>query len=211
MPIINIENVNIGSSWLSVMNKGTRDDQASTLMISYLSETQVVKSTYNYKKEVMVGGIPLALVSLYSDGDYKNYYALDIIKNFNSPDGVIDPSIEGNMPTIPANTTCTLNGNRLSLTKISDRFYLNVVPNTNPSAGEDPYTEIVIMGTPMAKTQQNELLLHENNHTINDISTNPITGRPDLIEVVIGGSPLIAGRINNKYYLIIKEISRDET
>ena len=206
MPDITIQHATIGGARLAIVNNGNRDNRASTLLISYAdtSKRVVFDHAFNYNMAATLEGIPLS-ITLYEDPDYdpsasisnhiRMFYALDIIENTIGEDQDRDPSFEGNVPTAPSDKTFTWNGNRLSASRKSERYYMNVVDTG--STGNATY-QVNLMGVPMAQGLQSELILNKTSYTTNDVD--------ELIDIRIGGVPLTAGRIGNSYYLIVSPI-----
>ena len=193
---INISEITVGSSILSVSNKGNNTERASTLITAYTNSIKY-DSEVDYKKELVLSGIPLS-VSIFFDletdpstnitSTTNTYYALDIIKLNDNP-SIVYPNI-----------TFTLNGNRLSASNIENEYYMNIVESISTLS---PSKAIVLMGIPMATNANNELFINDSNYIINDVQ--------EKFEVKIGGIPLKAGRIGNKYYLINRIILDDDT
>lgn len=202
MPDINITYATIGGARLAVVNNGDRDNFASTLLISYVNTDRAVPTTFNYNAVVTIGGVPLS-VSLYinygkdpSVGQNAMFYALDVIENTADEDPGINtnPSMEDSIiiPYDPSDRTFTWNGNRLSASKKSDRYYMNIVDSGNLGEGDSQFT---LMGVPMGQGSQNELILNRTSYTMGDIN--------EYVNIMIGGSPLTAGRIGNNYYIVV--------
>ena len=193
---INISEITVGSSILSVSNKGNNTERASTLITAYTNSIKY-DSEVDYKKELVLSGIPLS-VSIFFDletdpstnitSTSNTYYALDVIKLNDNP-SIVYP-----------NMTFTLNGNRLSASNIENEYYMNIVESISTLS---PSKAIVLMGIPMATNANNELFINDSNYTISDVQ--------EKFEVKIGGIPLKAGRIGNKYYLINRIILDDDT
>jgi len=193
---INISEITVGSSILSVSNKGNNTERASTLITAYTNSIKY-DSEVDYKKELVLSGIPLS-VSIFFDletdpstnitSTTNTYYALDIIKLNDNP-SIVYP-----------NMTFTLNGNRLSASNIENEYYMNIVESISTLS---PSKAIVLMGIPMATNANNELFINDSNYIISDVQ--------EKFEVKIGGIPLKAGRIGNKYYLINRIILDDDT
>lgn len=193
---INISEITVGSSILSVSNKGNNTERASTLITAYTNSIKY-DSEVDYKKELVLSGIPLS-VSIFFDletdpstnitSTSNTYYALDVIKLNDNP-SIVYP-----------NMTFTLNGNRLSASNIENEYYMNIVESISTLS---PSKAIVLMGIPMATNANNELFINDSNYIINDVQ--------EKFEVKIGGIPLKAGRIGNKYYLINRIILDDDT
>jgi len=204
MPDITIEHATIGGSRLAIVNNRTRDNDASTLFVSYTDKNQLVRTTFDYNIVATLGGFPLS-ISLYSDPDtdpsssinqINNFYALNIIENTLAD----DLSPDGNTPTKPSDMTVTWNGNRLSASKIDGRYYLNVVNSGNTGNAAN---QVTLMGVPMAQGRQDELILNKTDYTIYDVE--------EYSTIRIGGSPLSVGRIGNSYYLLISPIVSNES
>lgn len=204
MPDITIEYATIGGARLAIVNNGNRDNNASTLFISYADTSKIVSATFDYNMVATLEGMPLS-ISLYTDPDVDPsaainqihmFYALDIIENTETEDEEWDPSGLGNIPTNPSDRTFTWNGNRLSASKKSEKYYMNIVDSGSTGNATN---QVVLMGVPMAQGVQNELILNKTAYTMNDLD--------DTISVRIGGIPLTAGRIGNDYYLIVSPIT----
>lgn len=203
MPDITIGEIMIGSSTLAVKNNGNRDNLASTLYVSSAPRGQRINSTLSYNKELVWGGIPLTLVLLEdaitdpsAQDTIGTYYALSIIKNTNPEDVETNPSVSPVVPTSPTDRTFTLNGNRLSASKIGGRYYINIVETGSIPT---PFRPIIFRGIPMAKGGQDELVIFDSTYSINNVD--------ELVNIVIGGTSLTAGRIGNNYHLITKTIT----
>ena len=190
--IIKIQDIPVGDSRLAVSNNNDfiNQDNASTLLSSYTRLTPLQIS--NIITEIVISGIPFSIscfetpLSNPSIGGNGIFYALDVIENPNFRDAIVYPNTE----------TFVLNGNRLSMTKIDGRFYWQMEDIGSNSVFKD---NIVLSGIPLGRGNQNELILHLSDKTYGDIEK--------LKEVIIGGMALTLGRINNKYYLIIKSIN----
>lgn len=205
MPDINITYATIGGARLAVVNDSNRDNFASTLLISYVNTDRAVPITFDYNAAATIGGIPLS-VSLYinygedpSVGQNAMFYALDIIENIADEDLEIDinPSLQDNIiiPYDPSDRTFTWNGNRLSASKKSNRYYMNIVNSGDLGEGNNQFT---LMGVPMGTGIQNELIMNRTSYAISDIE--------EYVILRIGGSPLTAGRIGNNYYLVVSPL-----
>lgn len=203
MTTIQISEIKVGSGLLSVANHRNRAEAASTLIITYANSLQTFIHNTSYNKEIVIGGTPLSASLFYdpglnpSAGDTVGiYYALDIIKNNNIEDGKPDD------PSVPTTETVNmvLNGNRLSTAKINNLYYFAVIES---SATKSPFNPIIFMGMPMATNSYNELFINDSGYSLNNIQ--------EQIEVRIGGVPLHVGRIENKYYLIIKTINEKDS
>jgi len=205
MPAIPVPYATIGGARLAIINNRTRDNDASTLYISYANTTQLIKISYGYNMVASLGGMPLS-ISMYGDPDrdpsasihqITNFYTLDVIEITQDEDQPMDPSEEGNIPTEPSDRTFTWNGNRLSASKKSERYYINVVDSGHAGNATQ---EVMLMGVPMAVGVDDELILHRTDYRTRDI---------DAYETIhLGGSPLTVGRIGNNYYLVVSPILR---
>jgi hypothetical protein len=207
MPDITISYATIGGARLAITNNRTRDNDASTLFTSYADTTKAIATpatgSFGYNMVATLAGLPLS-ISLFTDPDrdpsssinqIAMFYALDIIENSDPEDSPLDPSIEGNIPTNPSDKTFTWNGNRLSASKKSERYYMNIVDSGNTGNATQ---QVILAGVPMAQGLQNELILNKTAYTTSDIDEYEIIG--------LGGSPLTVGRIGNDYYLVVSPI-----
>ncbi len=204
MSNIAIEYATIGGARLAVTNRD-RDNNAFTLVVSYVDASRYVSIATDYNMVATLGGVPLS-VSLHTDpgtdpsvSQNIMFYALDIIEDTENEDPEINvnPSEIGsiNIPTDPSDRTFTWNGNRLSASKKSDRYYINRVN----SGGVAEITKLfTLMGVPMGQGLQDELVLNKTSYVLSDIE--------EYVVVRIGGSPLTAGRIGSNYYLIVSPI-----
>jgi len=205
MPEITINHATIGGARLAVVNNRTRDNKASTLLISYASRAMRVRANYDYNMVATLAGFPLS-VSLFSDPDVdpsssinqiNNFYALDIIEQ-TRPDDLA--RLADKIPTEPSDQTFTWNGNRLSAIRKSDnRYYMNIVNSGNTGNATNIVT---LMGLPMAQGGQGELILHKTDYTIDNVD--------EYKEIGLGGSLLSVGRIGNSYYLIVSPIPPEQ-
>ena len=216
MPDITIKEAAIGGARLAVVNNRNRTNYASTLLISYAPEGHTTNYSTAYDQVFTWGGIPLVTTLCYTPDNPSAilgaglYYAVDVIRNEEDEDP--DPRLEFFNPSAeiettlvmasnPSDKTFTLNGNRLSASKINNRYYMNVSEGTDPSATTipNPTYPCIFMGIPMRADSNNALIVRPSDYVMDDIQ--------DLINVMIGGSPLTVGRINNSYYLIVKVIT----
>jgi hypothetical protein len=146
-------------------------------------------------QEVVWGGIPFSL-SVYDEGitetietdpvtTYsRRIYAINIIKKTS----IVPPD-----PSSPEEFSTVWKGNRLALSQDSDgKLYLRAAGFDSVSS---PVKEITIMGMPLGIGQYDELIFHDSEYTLNDIE--------EYSKAMIGGMPLTAGRIGNKWYLIL--------
>ncbi len=204
MPNISVEYATIGGARLAVANRN-RDNNASTLIVSYVDASRYVSIVTDYNMVATLGGVPLS-VSLYTDpgtdpsvGQNIMFYALDIIEDTENEDPEIDvnPSEIGsiNIPTDPSDRTFTWNGNRLSASKKSGKYYMNIV---NSGGMAEITKQFTLMGVPMGQGLQDELVLNKTSYILPDIE--------EYVVIRIGGSPLTAGRVGNNYYLIVSPI-----
>lgn len=210
MPNITITYATIGGARLAVKNNRTRDDDASTLLVSYADAANKITTpatgSFGYNMVATLGGMPLS-VSLFTDpgldpsalvvNQIAMFYALDIIENTQAEDEVLpeNPSDALVFGTNPSNRTFTWNGNRLSASKKSNKYYMNVVDSGDIGNAANVVT---MMGVPMAQGLQNELILNKTAYTTSDIDEYKIIG--------LGGVPLTVGRIANDYYLVVSPI-----
>lgn len=199
-----IENVTIGGARVAVINNGNRDNFASTLLVSYADSSKEVPGNLGYKKELVLGGVPLSVSLFFYDTDpslqdiANTFYALNVIENNDEEDDVFSPSAEGNVPTDPSDKTFTLKGNRLSASKKGDRYYMNVVKTGTPGSLINVSNEVIFMGIPMRQGSEAELVVRKIGTVFSDVE--------ELVTFMVGGSPLTAGRIGNNYYLIVSPI-----
>lgn len=202
-----ISEITVGTALLAVTSNGQRAGGAATLRVVYAgtdsdpNEADFARpfTDMQYRSELVIGGMPLSLTPFY-DSSFKDaspgstdvigtYYALDIIKNSDT----LDPAY-----SLDDHPIFSLNGNRLATTKIAGLNYLSIVESTKTI---DPSKQIYFSGMPMATNRYNELLVRDIGYTINDLN--------ETTEVMIGGIPLQVGRLNFRYYLIVKVM--DET
>ena len=67
-----------------------------------------------------------------------------------------------------------------------------------------PENSVVLKGIPMSSGGYNELILNKTDYTMDDIDIpDPSEETSNIVEFMVDGVPLSAGRINNKYYLIV--------
>ena len=194
MPDITVSYATIGGARLAIVNNGDKDNNSSTLFVSYVDTSRFVSVETDYNLVVTLGGLPLS-VSLYTNAGSNPstdqnimFYALDVIDNTEFED---EENI-GNIPTNPSDKTFTWNGNRLSASRKSDRYCINVVNSGNVGEVSNLFT---LMGVPMGQGGQNELIMNKTSHSFSDIK--------EYKDILIGGSPLTAGRIGNNYYLVV--------
>jgi len=204
MQNIIITYVTIGGARLAVTNNRDRDNNASTLLISCADVSKLVEIIPSYNMVVTLSGVPLSM-SLYTDPDIDPsssinqihmFYAIDVVINTEEEDAELDPSVIGNIPIDPSDKTFTWNGNRLSASKIDNKYYMNVYDTGETGNASN---HVILMGTPMAQGTQDELIINKTNYTISQIE--------QYRDILIGGVPLQAGRIGNNYYLIVKILS----
>ena len=201
----NLAGMKIGVATSQITNDKTFDSPV-ILMISYV-DNNIVQPQLSYSPNLNLGGVPLSVSLCYdptldiTTGDTVGFFhALDIIETFE------DAEVESDDETIVPATFSTFSGNRLQVSRISNNYYLNVVRLGETSA---PINPITLQGISMATGNNNELILRKDISAfhIDDIGTNPETGELDIKLVNIGGTPLSAGRIGNKYYLIVKPVA----
>ncbi len=193
-----------GGVLVSVTNDNDRDNLAPTLLVSYSDLSGIITTSSGHASELMFNGIPLSIsVHTFIANinpsvtvmDFNNiYYTFDIIENNLSEDIVV--SSDFNLASSPSPLTVTINGNRLSASKIDGRYYLNVSVTSilaQPSA-------LVTMfnGMDMALGNEEELVINDTLLTLSDVD--------ELIDINIGGAYLTAGRVGFKNYLIVKPL-----
>lgn len=197
-----ITEITVGTAVLAVESNGQRAGGAASLRVVYAgtdsnaNEADFARpiTDMQYPSELVIGGIPLSL-TVYYDSSFNDaspnstdvigtYYALDIIKIAEDP----DPN-----NAIDDNINFTLNGNILATTKIRNRHYVSIIESSNTI---DPSKQIYFKGMPMATNRFNELLVNDTGYGMGDLN--------DTVEVMIGGIPLQVGRLNFRYYLIVK-------
>ncbi len=218
-----LNSVMIGGSQITVVQVSSNDNFTYTPLVSYISSSQINDLSQQYKKELILNGIPLSLslvrtvlVSNFSSivvgdnqGKDRDYcYVLNVIENRGTS------QIDYSSPTSPSNKTYTINGNRFSNSFIDNRHYFDVVKNQVALNSIEDY--FIFYGIPLAKGDNEEMLMYKTIYTMNDISAvntynediiNPsLTRERDLVNIVIGGVPLTAGRVEDKYYLIVSQI-----
>ena len=178
---------------------------SKVIAVSYSTNNRITGDTVF--KEVVIGGVPLS-ISAYSFGDNPSlfpdatiesnmYYALDIIEITENSD------VE---TTTYDNNTFTYDGSRLSNLRLNNKNYINVSIQGN--AGQ-PYHNTTIQGVPFALDENRCLIVNQSGYTFNnieEIGEDPSKREPDIKELMIGGVPLSAGRVGNKYYLIVNAL-----
>jgi len=178
---------------------------SKVIAVSYSTNNRITGDTVF--KEVVIGGVPLS-ISAYSFGDNPSlfpdatiesniYYALDIIEITETSDVEI---------TTYDNNIFTWDGSRLSNLRLNNKNYINVSIQGN--AGQ-PYHNTTIQGVPFALDENRCLIVNQSGYTfdnIEEIGEDPSNREPDIKELMVGGVPLSAGRIGNKYYLIVNAL-----
>ena len=178
---------------------------SKVIAVSYSTNNRITGDTVFNK--VVIGGVPLS-ISAYSFGDNPSlfpdatiesniYYALDIIEITETSDVEI---------TTYDNNIFTWDGSRLSNLRLNNKNYINVSIQGN--AGQ-PYHNTTIQGVPFALDENRCLIVNQSGYTFNNIEEiggDPSNREPDIKELMIGGVPLSAGRIGNKYYLIVNAL-----
>jgi hypothetical protein len=186
-----------GSNKIRVINEQATDSNLtfstnnSKLAISYISGNYLTNNSqedYN-TTYVDIGGVPLSVSGYFdtetSDNDtVGQFFTLDVIEISDLED------IESN-ETI-TDTSFIWFGNKLSASKINNRFYVDIYEVPDPIL---PTYTFTIGGVPMATNTNYELLLNKTSYTLNDVE--------EYIIVERGGVPFTAGRIGNNNYLIV--------
>jgi hypothetical protein len=196
----------MGSSTLQTIDKN-RINRALTLLTSYTGtnteEITELSPRYDYEEIVTFYGVPLSVskfVDIITDPSLKDnvgtFYSLNVIEN-----DTIEDATDTNTAQEPSAKTFSINANRLSASKINNKYYLNIAKTIYKASPQKIFT---FMGIPMAQGKYDELILTKSSYTIEDIDLHPTTGEPDLINIMIGGTPLTVGRVGSKYYLIVK-------
>lgn len=201
-----IETIDSGSQPLSFVPYKTQSNKkyrpTYTMVTSYTDSAQI-KNTNTTSDHVVISGIPLSSSYFYdptinpSEKDtVGGYHALNIIEDTSESDEIDDSKL----------TPKHFNfyGNRVSVSKINNRITLKTINTGFTSIPKKPY---MLNGIPMALGEYNELIFNKTDYTLNDVSKNPKTNKPDIKEIMWGGIPLIAGRIENEYYLILQKYS----
>ncbi len=179
------------------------------LVISYANlEDMVLSDSYSNSDILNWQGVPLFISKFYNFPrnqnvgplDVEYFCAFNVIENLETIDTISGSNQDG------ITDSCVLNGNKLQVSRIDNRYYLDVVIlNALP----EPTELFVLQGTPLAIGSNNELILNKTSYTMDDISPNaddPSLPVRDLIEIMIGGVPITAGRIGNSYYLIVHPV-----
>jgi hypothetical protein len=224
----------MGSSNIKVVQATDTPNFAYTPLVSYVNSSQLEILSQQYKKEWILNGIPLSLslvktaeanwdpsagveeVPLFSSlvfgtdqGRNNEYcYVINVIENTEPLQ--TDPTIS--VIDTPSQRTYSSKGTRLSASFIDNRYYYNVVRNQLVLGYIADYVKIE--GMPLAKGNLGELLMYKTSYTMSDISfKNSISNADpseaqerDLVDLQLGGSYLTAGRIEDKYYLIVSEV-----
>ncbi len=192
-----ISSISMGGYNLAVDFRVENSNNCPALLISYGS--QLVEVSNNPTKACVLGGLPLS-VSLYasdnpSGTNIVNYYTFNIIENFKDED-----TIDLNTAQLPSARSFMFFSTRLNAAKINSLYYFKISDTLETAL---PTNSIVLNGIPMATGRQNELILHRSEYTMNDLIPDPSSNVVNLIEFNLGGTPLQAGRVGNKYYLIV--------
>lgn len=197
--------INIGGNILSVNTKISNSNNAPTLLTSYSPSSHLISTNNNYTKNCVLGGLPLS-ISLHKNintnpsvnNDVDIYYTFDIIEYLS-----IDDAEDLNTAQFPSAKSFMLNGNKLYASKINNFYYFKISDTRETAI---PTRNIVLNGIPMATGINNELILRKTNYTINNLA-DPSSDMIDFIEFNMGGTPMQAGRIENKYYLIVTPVT----
>lgn len=158
---------------------------ASRIFLTSDSSTPISNT---FSLTALSGGATSSIVLI--SPNYRNivFFAMDVIEvSYNDMDEDIYTGMS------PAFNTSSWTGNRLSLSKKDNHFFLNIKEiNAENSC---PKKNINIMGSPMALGQNNELMLNKTNYSLSDVD--------EYEQFSLGGSKLTYGRIGNKNYLIV--------
>jgi len=202
---ININQAKIGTDFIAVRTVPDNKN-AKAIIVAYAIDTRLEGD--GVFEEVVIGGIPLSISSYIFEPDPRNpsdvpdypnatilsniYYALDIIEITGVEDG---------QNTQYDDNTFTYEGYRLSNLRQANRNYINIF-----AEGEalQAYHNTTIQGLHFALDENRKLIVNRTAYTLDDIETiDPSNNNMDIKEFAIGGVPLTAGRIGNKYYLIV--------
>lgn len=173
-------NLRFGDGKIKV-SPSTRTDKALFANIIYGNSSNFT-SEDNYK--LMLKGIPLQL-SFFNDGVLINnssqrLYALEIIE-------------ENSITPINNNISFVWDGIRMAAQQNNDnKIYWEIQKNSGTGI---PVNKTTIKGMPISTSEIHELIVINSGYTSENIE--------EYLSVSIGGIPLTAGRIGNKYYLII--------
>jgi len=196
MPVVNIQGMPLS---ISTPDSGGDFNSPGVLNTSYVLNS-LIEPEPDYPTSLNWGGVPLSLSLCYdpeiSETDEIGYfYALDVIE--------ISEEVDPDDGSFTAEYT-TLSGNRLQISKINNRYYLDIIRIGTSST---PMSKVVLKGMPLGSGGINELVLNRTGFTMNDIDEDPNTGDIDIKQVNIGGVPLSAGRVGFKYYLIVRPVA----
>jgi hypothetical protein len=208
------KNITVGTTSLLTARGDSNNplpNNAALLAVSYADKSTTFRDNTKFNKVAYIGGIPLSVSQFRntndnpSASDYKQYYAFDVIEYSATEDTDATSFPRGvNVANSPYAKTFTWNGNRLSSSQINNRYYWDILDVGTPIKNEQTF---MLFGMPMAKGNYDELIMNKTDYTFGDISLNyerdTSAGDLDLVNVMIGGTPLTAGRIGNKYYLIV--------
>ncbi len=198
---IEINQVKIGTNYISVRTDPSNSN-GKAIVTSYVVDDKIQGD--GIFSEVVIGGAPLSISAymlglnpssnLTIDTDILSnvYYALDVIEI---------TEIDNNEITAYDNNTFTYEGNRLSNLRQNNKNYMNIFSLGNAIQASKNTT---IQGVPFAIDENSNLIINRSNFAFNDIETTDPSGDSfDIIELMIGGVPLAAGRVEDKYYLIV--------
>lgn len=148
------------------------------------------------------GGLPMSVTQFNntaatSSDDVNYFYAIDVIRNTES--GIV--TSESDDPGVAKHATW--NGNKIQISLIDNRYYLNVLYDGET---EEPEGKITLQGIPQATGISNELILNDSGFLLSDIDNDPNTVELDLKYISLGGVPITVGKVGFKYYLIVKEV-----
>jgi hypothetical protein len=168
---------------------------AGIIPFSVIDETTIVDDIFN---TIAVGGVPLSVSLCYTTDLYSvidqpiNYYrVLDVIINSSVENEIDDDNLRLNK--IDINNT---------FISLSDGIrYLNCIEFEGIGI---PTKSYVFSGVTMATGLYNELLVNKTSYTIDDIGLKE-NGEKDIIELAWENNLVSAGRIGNRYYLILTD------
>jgi hypothetical protein len=185
---INASTLNLGGMKLSVSSDAPEFSSVNILNASYVGSSLITTQS-SYTSEFNWGGVPLS-ITLFDDpvtsetDNIGHFYALDVIEN-----------------TEEADSTLTFGPNALQVSKINNNYYLDTL---RLGIAVTPENSVVLKGIPMSSGGYNELILNKTDYTMDDIDIpDPSEETSNIVEFMVDGVPLSAGRINNKYYLIV--------
>lgn len=179
------------------------------LLFSYINKnSKISQETYN--KTLNWCGMPISISQFHSDNidtltkqQIGSFFAIDVIENNDTKTNLSEIT----EPGIAKYTN--LDGQRIEIAMIDNKYYFAGIKLDEQS---DPKQKIIFndmpYGMPQCKGFYDELILNKSTYTMDDIDTDPNTGELDFKYLNLGGVPLTIGRVNSRYYLIVKPISR---